>query len=745
MRLKSFLTISIILLFLSHQASAQERGTIRGLVTDSTSGEALVYGNVLLKELSTGASTDARGYFIIPSLEARREYTIIASYVGFNSKSITVYVQPDKITQIDIELVPTSVQLQSIEMIGQRIVESNETDIGLQRLAIKDLEALPKSVETDLFRSLQNLPGVSTTGDVSARYYVRGGASNENLVLLDGIPIYSPFHALGLFSAIDPDIINSIEFYRGGFPAQFGGRLSSILNVLSKKGNQNRLSGKVNTSFLSGKLLIEGPIPDGAFYLSGRKSYSNDILKKFLNERNVPADFYDLSFKLYYNNPDFLKGGSFSIHGFFSDDKISNESSKIEDYRLKNNVFGFKWFYVGDVPLFMELGFNVSVFQGDLIPKFSKVLQRNNKVTDLGLTADLTYMFDSKDELGFGFHIKEVKTSLFLENAQGYSGDIGTSGTNISIYSKYKVMRFENFGLDAGLRVGLTSMNGSEKFTERFEPRVSFTIIPMNGVTLKGAWGIYRQEMTTVLSENEVISIVEPWIIYPSYLKPARSIQYSLGAILNLSRVLDLSIESYYKKSTNVAILNPEKYLPTDHDLIGGTSLSYGNEFSLNYINEPFKLSTSYTLAWAYREKLGKRYYPNYDSRHNFKISGEIDLGKGWSTSIVLKYNSGVPFTKLAGFTDQLFMNDLFNEWFQDYMIKTIRILDITNLGRLPDYHRMDFTLSKTFDFDFAKVNLDFSIMNVYNRENLFYYSLATGERVNMLPFLPTATIRVEL
>lgn len=492
-------------------------------------------------------------------------------------------------------------------------------------------------------------------------------------------------------------------------------------------------------------MLVEGPIPDGAFFLSGRKSYSSDILSKFLNDKNVPADFYDFSFKLYYNNPEFLKGGSFSIHGFFSNDKITNSNPKIEDYALKNDVFGFKWFYVGDVPLFLELGLHYSKFKGDLIPKQSNTLQRNNELSEIALTADMTYMFETKDELGVGFHIKDIKTDLFLQNAEGYSGSMTSSGTAISLYAKYRLMRYERLGIDAGARFGLTSLNGSDSFTNRIEPRVNITYIPFAGITLKGSWGIYRQEMTTVLSENEVISIVEPWIIYPEYLPSGQSIQYSLGATWDINPTLKFSIEGYYKKSRNIAVINPNKFYNSDPDLIPGYSTSYGSEYEIKYNDDPWNISLSYTLAWAYRERDGIRYYPNYDSRHNVKVMTELNLGKGWATSLVWSYNSGMPFTKLAGFGDQIFIQDFFNPWLEDYYIKTIRLLDVTNLGRLPDYHRLDFTISKHFDFGFAKFDLDVSIMNVYDRKNIFYFSRNTGERVNMLPFLPSATLRVEL
>jgi hypothetical protein len=359
---------------------AQDYGTLRGLVTDSTSSEVLAYGNVFVKELGKGASTDARGYFLIPQIPAEQSFTLIVSYVGYRTKQSIIKLAKNKVTHYDIKLSPAGVELQTIEKIGERVIERNETDISLQRIAIRDLEAMPKGVETDVFRSLQYMPGVQSTGDVSARFYVRGGAANQNLVLIDGITIYNPFHALGLFSVIDPDMINNVEFYKGGFSADLGGRLSSVMKIMTKDGNKNRLSAKGSASLLSGKFLLEGPVPRGSFIFTGRKSYSNQIIKKFLNEQSVPVDFHDFSFKTNFASPDFIEGAKFTFNGFFSGDNINNEDPRIEDFKWSNNIFGFKWFQIGDSPLFYELGVSLSNFKGSVIPKLSNVRNTDNKL-----------------------------------------------------------------------------------------------------------------------------------------------------------------------------------------------------------------------------------------------------------------------------------------------------------------------------------------------------------------------------
>ncbi|MGE5497426.1 MAG: carboxypeptidase-like regulatory domain-containing protein, partial [Syntrophothermus sp.] len=233
----------MLLMFLNSSAiRAQSKGILRGLVTDSSSSEALAFASVFIEELKTGALTDSKGYFIITSIPADKQFTLSVSYTGYFPKKISFSVTSSRMAHIDIRLSSSSIYLPAVEKIEKRFTSENSTDISLQRLNIRDLELLPKGVETDIIRSLHYLPGVRSTGDVSARYYIRGGASNQNLVQINGAAIYNPFHALGLFSVVDPEIVNSAEFYKGGFPAEYSGRLSSVLNLSIKDGNKNSFS-----------------------------------------------------------------------------------------------------------------------------------------------------------------------------------------------------------------------------------------------------------------------------------------------------------------------------------------------------------------------------------------------------------------------------------------------------------------------------------------------------------------------
>ncbi len=470
---KSYSFLAIIIFSIS--LFAQGRGTIRGLIKDAESGEVLPYCNVLVQELNKGASTDSRGYFILTGIPAQRYYSVIVSYIGYESQTLDVYVAPNKITSIDINLSPKSYQLDTVEKVAEKGVNENATDVSIERIKVRDIEVRPKGVETDIFRSLQYYSGVHSSSDVSARYNVRGGAANQNLVLFNGATIYSPFHALGLFSVVDPEIINSIEFYKGGFPTEYGGRLSSVLAMNSKEGNKYKFGGTASSSYLSGKLLAEGPIPDGSFIITARKSYSNQILNEFLNDKNAPVDFYDLAFNVNYLNPDLVKGRKFTIYGFASGDKIDNPDGNKEDFKWSNSVIGLKWFQmVTDSPLYYEFNVSWSNFNGEVKPNASAARARENEIHDLTLRSDFNYLQDSKDEVGAGLEIKEIRSKLLFENKRGAMVDLGSYGVSIVFFAKYKLFRFTNFGMEAGTRFNVTRLAKGTAGEGFFEPSESY-------------------------------------------------------------------------------------------------------------------------------------------------------------------------------------------------------------------------------------------------------------------------------
>lgn len=748
--LKAIIIIVIVLASLNQKSFArnyfqEDKGTLRGLVVDSTSEEVLAYCNVVIKELNKGASTDIRGYFRIPSVPSGKTYTLLVSYVGYSTKEVKFSVQPNIVTDIKIELSPVTIELHQVEKIGHRVIEKNATDAGLQRISSKEIENIPQGVETDIFRSLQFIPGVQSSGDISARYYVRGSPTNENLVLINGVTIYNPFHAFGFFSVIDPDIINNVEFYKGGFTAEYGGRLSSVMNIVTKDGNKNSIGGSASASFLTGKAEVEGPIPGGSYILTGRTSFNTDILKKFLNDKYAPIDFYDIYGKINFSLPGLIKGGKMTIQGFKSHDGLNYNDSNLESLDWTNSVMSMRWFQVVSAPAYYVMTLSYSGFNGDVNPNNTSTRPKHNEISDYSFGMYLNYMFDSKDEIAFGFQLKSIDGVLGLQNLKGVSSNVVSSGANFSLFGKYKLLRYDNFGLDIGTRFNIISLKGSRETISPFEPRVSLTYVLSNSISLKGAWGIYRQEMTTLTDDNEIISLFEPWIIVPEYLKTPTSIHYGLEMKVEASNNLSVDLQGYYKLLHDIPTLNEAKILPGQPDLVSSSGKSYGLETLLKYDEGRIGITVSYSLEWAFKSVDTLTYHPRYDTRHNLSLLGIVNLGNGWQFSAMWIYNSGHPFTQTLGFYEKLYFDDPYNndKYYGDY--NPFIILASKDLGTLPQYHRLDVSMSKELNVSFLKISLSASIINVYNRKNIFYFQRDTGKRVNMLPFLPTATIKVEL
>ncbi|MGE5681758.1 MAG: TonB-dependent receptor [Bacillota bacterium] len=739
----AYLSLIFFITFFTENIHSQELSTLRGFVVDSTNGEALSNATIIVTGTALGAASDQRGYFSIPSIPSGKQVVIKVSFISYHDKIITVELLPSKTTQIKIELVPGYIQLGTVETVANKNSRQNEPTVSFDKISIKEIELMPKGVETDIMRSLQFLPGVKGGGDVSARYYVRGGSSDQNLVLLNGVPVYNPFHAMGLFSVIDPEMINNVEFYKGGFTSEFGGRLSSVLNLVTKDGNKNRLAGNGNISFLTGKVSMEGPLPGGSFILTGRKSLFSSTLNKFVNYKDAPFSFYDLFFKANLANTEELSHTKVSVFAFQSGDELKNNNSLKQDYKWLNNIYGAEWFQVWESPLYSETSLALSHSKQEEIPNKGEEGLKFNNVNDITLKMDFTYLFDSRDELKVGYYLKSFKTELNYQNQNGINTTYNDFGANISLYSKYKLLRFSDYlTADAGSRINIAPLS---KNTQVFEPRVNikFKFHPL--VSLKAAWGIYAQEVTTLLNENEIITLFEPWLIIPDYMNTSTATHYVAGIETYLSEHLSINLEGYYKILKNITDLNTKKTTSNDPDLISGKGESYGWEFQAQYQSENLSANLAYSLSWAYKEIDHWLYYPRYDSRHSVSFTGIYNLGLDFQFGANWSFSTGIPFTQIEGFYDKLYIDNINSQYYAFGQYSPFTILSSRNLGRLPYYHRLDLSLTKKIRFYFADLSISLNVINAYDRKNIFYFERDSGKRVNMLPFLPTASVRLEI
>ncbi|MBI9071255.1 MAG: TonB-dependent receptor [Melioribacteraceae bacterium] len=722
--------------------NAQETGSLRGIITDSGTGETVIYANVFIKGTTIGAPTNTRGYYFVPSVPVGKQLVVI-SYLGYKKKTVEVVIQSNKITELSAALEPDNVKLDVVNIVSEKSIRDTETDLGLQKISAREIEMQPHGAEADIFRVIKSAPGVSATGDVTAKFFVRGGNSDQNMVVMNGVPIYNPFHAMGIFSVIDPEVISQMNFYKGGFGPEYGGRLSSVLDVVTKDGNKNRIGGTATFGMLSGKAMLEGPLGDGSYIFSGRKSYHSGILKKYLNDKEAPFNFYDLSFKINQTFPELDKNSKFTIHGFYSFDEVKNENPLEEDHNISNLVLGSNWQKIWSTPLFSVFSLYYSGFDAELDPKLGSSKGRKNHLYDISANFDFTYVYGNKDEFDFGLQTKHLSTELEIENVYNNKATYNETGTELALYGNYKFYRWEKIGFEAGMRIFLNGISNVGPIM--LEPRFSFTYRPWPFIALKAAIARHSQEISTLADENELISIFEPWIITPENIAPPEATHFIIGIKSYFSDKLSLELEAYYKDLANLLEPNYEKYSEKYSDYTRVNGYSYGGEALLKW-NTPFMFfKTGYSLSWSEKKRDGLTYRPRFDIRHSLNILLGFALGNGWKFNTSWSLKSGMPYTPLSGYYERL---NISNPWSYNYITppsSTVTLRSFKNSKELPFYHRLDVGVSKKLKLGFLDLTIDANIINVYDRKNVFYYDLETKETVYMLPFLPSLSVKAKL
>ena len=740
-RVCSLLLLVVAVSFSSFSFAMTDHARIRGTVTDSSNGQPIPYANVMLRGTSLGCSANSSGFYHISSIPPGT-YVMVISQVGYRTTELTVTVSENQIAQIDVQLSATIIEREEMLVVGERPVRPNEANLGLQKISTKEIAMVPPGVEPDVFRALQSTPGVATTSDVSARYYVRGGGSDQNLVLLNGATVYSPFHTLGIFSVVDPEMVSLLEFYEGGFPPLYGGRLSSILNIVTRDGNRNRFQGTANATLLAGKLALEGPMPGGSFLVTGRKSWYASVMKHYLKNQDSPFDFYDLSWKLSYSNPTIDENSRFAIHGFLSGDQVTNDDPFQANYLVRNRIIGLNWHKIWSNPLYSVVSISYSGFDAQVFPNQSLAKPRKNRVSDFSADWDFTYLYDSRDELAFGWQNKILSTSLELENLYGNRLSVGQRGVDLSAYADYRFYRWERIGFTIGIRFKFVAISEYRPLLYELRGSVTYRLLP--SVSIKGSFGWYSQEMTTLSDESELISVFEPWVITPGYLNSARAAHFSVGMSTDWTNVLTTELVGYFKPIANLIDVNEKKFTVNDRDFVNVDGESYGLELLTTYQPGAMYAKLGYALSWAFKIKDGVWYYPRYDIRHSLNALVGYDLGSGWQASATWTLHSGMPFTPIAGYYDRVSIDP----WTQPYdrgSVNPATLWGTKNSARLPSYHRLDLSVTRQFIIEGTRVTCGASVINVYDRKNIFYFDRDTGKEVYMLRILPTVSLKIEL
>ncbi|MBI5541045.1 MAG: TonB-dependent receptor [Bacteroidia bacterium] len=744
------------------------QGVIRGFVYEKKSGEAVSFANVFLGGTKIGGATDVNGFFNLTKVPAGN-YTLRVNFIGYDSISIQVSVKDKEIVTKKIYVTESAVMLDEAVISADKQDKTEQVRISINKITPKQIEKIPSvGGEPDFAQYLQVIPGVVFTGDQGGQLYIRGGSPIQNKVLLDGMIVYNPFHSIGFFSVFDSDLIRNADVYTGGFNADYGGRISSIMDITMRDGNKNRQAGKISASTFGSKLLLEGPVFKGSdntktsmsYVFSGKTSYikeSSKILYNYVDSAGIPFSFTDFYGKLTLNTEN---GSKINIFGFKFNDKVKYKELSNLDW----NSFGVGSNIIlvpSGSPFLLKVNFSFSNY--DITLNEVGLLPRSSLINGYNLGLAFVY-FMGKNELNYGIETLGFKTVFDFYNSANRKIDQQQNTTELGAFVKYKIAK-EKLLIEPGIRFQYyASLSAISP-----EPRIGVKYSVSKNFRLKFAGGLYSQNFVSANSDRDVVNLFYGFLSSPEIgdlqaefdgKQVKNSLQKSwhtiLGCELDLTKKIDLNVEGYIKRNTQLTNLNRNKiyddnadnYDKPDYlkkDFVIETGNAYGVDLTFKYDFKRTYIWVVYSLGFVDRYDGLMTYKPHYDRRHNINLVATRTFGKGldWELSARWNFGSGFPFSKTAGYYERL----QFDGVNQDIVSANGDIGIIygdLNEGRLPAYHRMDLTLKKSFELSKNSIcEITFSTTNVYNRDNIFYYDRVKHKRVNQLPIIPSLGINL--
>jgi hypothetical protein len=769
MNLKKYLFFALLLIAFN---AFSQTGTIRGNVFDKNTGEPIMFGSVSIDGSTLGTTTDLEGFFSLSNIPAGKQ-TVVVSFVGYEELKKEYTVRDGSIETVQLFLETGAIQLKEIDVSGRREQARTETQVSKVTITPKQVKSMPSiGGQADLAQYLPVLPGVIFSGDQGGQLYIRGGSPVQNMVLLDGMVIYNPFHSIGFYSVFETEAIRNIDVYTGGFGAEYGGRASAVLDIKTREGNRKRLAGQVSATPFVGKVMLEGPLSklkeDGnggsiSYMLTAKHSYIDQVSKSLYayavdtalynrgvrdeSQRVAPGDIgLPFSFTDIYGKLSFLTGNGtkFNLFGFNHDDRVRYPGVDVN------------WDAFGAGTDFTIVPANSSAIIGGLI-SFSdyeisldelEEAPRRSRINGFNFGLDFSY-FGNDSEIKYGFQIRGMRTELEFRNFSGITIDHTKNTTEVAGFFKYR-KKFNKLVIEPSLRLHFyASLNEVSP-----EPRLSLKYNVNNRLRLKAAGGLYSQNLIATVREDDVVALFVGFITDPeeTFFKPGsdervdhklqKAVHGIFGAEIDITNRLEANIEPYFKRFTQIVNLNRNKNLPLDPDYATETGDAYGVDFSLKYQDRHYYLWAAYSLAWVKRFDGEQEYPPIFDRRHNLNLLGTYTFGSdlNWEASVRWNFGTGFPFTLTQGFFGRLnFTNGLDTDPRTENPPIDQILSEDRNSGRLPAYSRIDLSMKYTHVMgDNLRLESTFSITNVTNRENIFFADPKTQSRINQLPILPS-------
>ena len=725
-----------------------QKGNIRGFVYEKESGEPVIFCNVFLKGTTIGAATDINGMYNMSKVNPG-DYTIVVTYIGYDTSEVNISLKSGQILNQNLEIEESSIKLNEVKISAEREEMRTEIKDAEIKISKEDLEMMPTiGGEPDLAQYMQVIPGVVFTGDQGGQLYIRGGSPIQNKVLLDGMIIYSPFHSIGLFSVFDTDIIRNTDVFTGGFSAQYGGRISSIMDIKTIDGNKKQIGGKLSANTFGSKLFIEGPLSNSenlSFVFSGKTSYldkSSDLLYKYpilyFDEKGLPYSYTDLYGKLSAKGKN---GSKVNVFGFNFIDNVNYEG--ISDLNWNSQGIGSEFILIpGGSAVLIEGNFAWSSYNISLDEEASPL--RESGIQGFNMGVDFTY-FQPKGKIKYGFDIHGFSTNFLTYNSANSKIEQNENTSEFSAYINYQ-FNSTRWIVEPGLRLQKYTLGISP------EPRLGIKYIASEKIRLKLSSGLYSQNILSTTSDRDVVNLFTGIISSPEeipdkadgtpYKSPLQKARHLIAGIeYDLSNKIDFQLEGYIKDFTQLTNINRNMISNTDDEFIIENGMAKGVDALIKYKGEKLYVWAVYSLGIVTRTDGENTYSPHFDRRHNVNFITSYKFGKNtsWKADIRWNLGSGFPFTQTQGFYEYLTFEDGINT---DYTTANgelgIEYAEL-NEGRLPYYHRLDASISKKIKLS-KKIKMDItaSITNAYNRENIFYFNRIKWERVNQLPIMPS-------
>ncbi len=783
--LRPAIVLLLIVIFtttLSAQKSSPTKFVLSGYVRDSLSGETMIGANIYNKDaIQQGTVTNQYGFYSL-RLE-KGTYTIIFSFIGYEQQEVKI--QLDKNIRININLKPVAI-IKEVRITAKRKDENvRGTEMGKIEIPIEKVKQLPVLFgEVDILKTLQLLPGVQSSGEGNTGMYVRGGSPDQNLILLDEAVVYNPGHLFGFFSVFNADAIKNSTLIKGSMPANYGGRLSSVLDITMKEGNNKKFHGDGGVGLIASRFTFEGPIVKNksSFIISGRRTYIDQLSKPFLKNSElgkIPYYFFDLNTKINYR---FSDKDRLFFSGYFGRDIFSielDEGDLTAGFKWGNTTTTLRWNHLFNDKLFM----NVSAIYNDYkflaettFETISSTLKSG--IEDWNAKVDFDYFINPLNNVKFGmnytYHIFTPRTAeaTFDSIEMTTSNVFKKHAHDVSFYLLDEMTISNGIKINGGLRFAYFAQVGpyshyefsenrhlldstvfekGEKVAEFFglEPRISARY-KFNPNTSVKAGVAFSNQFVHLVSNSTTSLPLDIWVPSSMVVKPQKGIQYSIGYFRNFKDdVIETSVEVYYKEMKNQIEFGESYYddvrdYDVEYEFVYGKGKSYGIEFFIKKKFGKMQGWVGYTLSKTTRQfpdlNDGKTFSARFDRRHDLSVVATYKLNEHWVFSSTFVFGSGQWVTM----PERL------------YFIEGSMFMEYGELNgyKMEPYHRVDLSAvysrnkrSKGFRSSWA-----FSVYNAYNRFNPFFYYIETSgdplkgtfttsaKKVYIFPILPSIT-----